>query len=834
MQIIKSKGNTQSFNPQKIWKRIKDQSKDLSGVKDDILFQKVIPAIHDGMTTTQIDEIIAHKSADMTIEHPDYALLGGRILMTRQSKLIGKEIKDVDLTYDFFAAITFLKKYSMKNEKEEPTELPSMMYERVANALYENGEDRDELYEMFSQKKGSLATPILTNAGSGKRNNFISCNLTMNIGDDSNNILDTLKNISLGSREGAGIGLCIDNLRSKDSLVSSFNGNAGGVVRYADMVQSHMRFFKQGTRSGSCALYLSVWHRDILDFLELRLPIGDESLRARDLFTAVTINDLFMKCLIEDRDWYLFCPNDVLKAGLRPLQDLWGEEFENEYQKAVDLGIGLKINPKRIWDAIIRSCVESGTPYVFYKDNANRNNRQSNLGVVKQSNLCVAGETLILTDKGYIRMDENEGNFVNAWNGEEFSEVQILCTGRNVYCMKVFFNDNKEIIVTGYHKFYIEGEELPIEAVDLEVGDKLQEFCLPDGTNNKLYVKDRELMYGRYDVYCVKEPKRGRVIYNGVETSNCAEIVQYSSPGNDTAQCTLASVCLKYNKTIEEIRNTTRILCKALNRVLDITGFPDKASKKAGNEQRAIAIGVSGLADFFAEKGIAFNSSKAREWNKQIFHAMMGSAKGTSRGLAVRYGNYPAWKGSDYEKEGVPMRNSLLIGLMPTASTSILLGANEMFEPFNSNIFVRNTGSGEFLVVNRYLVEKLESLGLWNQEMQKKIVGNEGSVQNIEEIPLEVREIFKTVWEIPMRDIIDMAADRQKFVDQSQSMNLYFKDAEYSKISGALKYAWEKGLKTGVYYTRTKSKLDKPKRLYDNELPQKPKDSPFECFGCES
>lgn len=327
MNIIKSNGKHQTFDPNKIWKRIVSHSRSLPGIKPEILFQVVIPTIKADMSTSQIDEIIAFKAADLVIEHPDYSILGGRILMTRQAKIIGKECEKVDLEYDLFAATTFFRTYSLKNEEGNPIELPSMMYSRVANFLGNTPQEKEQFEGLLKSRKVSLATPIIVNAGTSRKG-LISCALHTLVEDSTEGILKTLEDISQASREGSGIGLSVDSLRSSRSLVSSFKGAAGGIVRFADMAQSHMRFFKQGNRSGSCALYMSVWHRDIMEFLELRLPIGDEKQRARDLFTAVTINDNFMKALIEDKDWYLFCPSDLKKAGLKPFQDLWGDEYE--------------------------------------------------------------------------------------------------------------------------------------------------------------------------------------------------------------------------------------------------------------------------------------------------------------------------------------------------------------------------------------------------------------------------------------------------------------------------------------------------------------------------
>ena len=613
--------------PNKILTRIKGQSNGLN-IDCDALFQEVIPLITDNITTTEIDEIIAFKAADKVIQHPDYSLLGGRILLSRQSKLIGKELKPVDLTYDFFAATTFLTKYSKRDSNKIPSELPSCMYERVANHLHGDNELlKNKLIEELNSKRVNFATPIYTNAGIEKRGGMISCfvkdtkvvtdnglisisdikigdnvlthnnrfrrvnnvyknpllnrtvktvkihrtkditctdnhefmsyttedkrlnlepsfkpikwlrvgdyvkvgynyydliidkefiiqinndfyymindiqtttindeyvydlnvdddhsycvenvivhncNLTHLEGDSFQEIENTLTKISAASKEGSGIGLLIDPLRSKESIVESFQGNAGGVVRFADMVQSKMRFYKQGSRSGSCALYLSVWHKDIVDFLSLTLPVGDEQLRTRDLFTSVVINDLFMEKLEAGEDWYLFCPNDVKKAGLRPLYDLHGSEFNDEYNKAVELGIGKKINPKEIFDLIIKSQVESGRPYVMYKDNANKRNMQSNIGVIKFSNLCISEDSMI-----DIILDNEEHKV-------------------DIKTLNELFKVNKDILVKSYNieKDIIEYKQLLASAMTSKNAEVLE--IIDDKTNQKLICTPEHKIY---------------------------------------------------------------------------------------------------------------------------------------------------------------------------------------------------------------------------------------------------------------------------------------------------------------------------------------------------
>lgn len=717
MKIIKKDGTAQGFMPNKILTRIKKQAKGLK-VNADELFRDVIPSIEDGMTTTEIDQLIGFKAEDKKIIHPDYSLLGGKILLSRQAKLLGKKMEEVDKTYDFFAATTFLKKYS-KKVNGVPTELPSCMYKRVASNLAKDEDEYNLFYKELTAKRMNFASPIYTNCGVEGRGGNISCNLTHLREDSLEGIEDTLIKMAKASKEGAGIGLLVDPLRSKLTDVSSLGAKAAGVVRFADMVQGKMRFYKQGNRSGMCAMYLSLWHRDILDFLGLTLPIGDEKLRARDLFTAVIINDLFMKTLSKDGVWYLFCPEDLRKAELKPFQNLWGEEFEKEYQKAVELNLGTPVRAKDIWDNIIKSQGESGKPYVMFKDNANKRNMQRNIGVIKQSNLCI-------------------------------------------------------------------------------------------------------------------------------------EIFQASKP-EYTPQCTLGSINLAAHDDVDTIKTSVKAMVRALNRVIDVNKWSDDWSKNAGLDQRALAIGVAGLADFFAKKKISFESEAAKEWNHKIFEAMYKAAVEESNCMAVEENRvYPSWGDSPYSKgetyiEGwtplekgkpIKMLNSLLIGLMPTATSAIVLGVYESFEPVTSNLFTRRVGQGEFIIVNKYLVGELDELELWDDEMRNAIIKNEGSVLGIDRIPQDIQYRYKTVWEIPQKVLLDLAAIRNKYVDQSQSLNVYHKQAKYTKISSALFYAWKIGLKTGVYYTRTKDVRGQNTKLStglgEQEISQKPKDNQFECFGCSA
>lgn len=703
MHIIKSNGQKQQFSPNKLLNRIKTQSKGLN-IDEVKVFQECVSGIVEGMTSKEIDNLIAVSAANMIIDDYDYSFLASRIIISRHGKTIGVEPVDSDYLFDFLGITAFLHKYSMRDDNGNPIELPHMMYRRVAEHLFkEKGQKEvEKQYDFIRFHRISLATPQLMNFGTNERGSGISCNITTLIGDNTDDILETLNTISKSSRDGAGIGLHIHELRSKESLVSSFKGSAGGVVRFADMVQSHMRFFKQGNRSGSAALYLGIWHRDIEDFLELRLPTGDEKMRTRDLFTAVCIPDLFMEKLNNDEDdWYVFCPHEVKQAGFKALHDTWGDEFKELYNSLVSAGLGRKTSVKELWAMVTKSLVESGLPYVFYWDNANRKNMQSNISMLRGSNLCLE--------------------------------------------------------------------------------------------------------------------------YFGV-----------SNP-NYTSQCNLGLIPLHNieKDDFKEVKIRTRQLVRSLNRAIKVNVWSTEAAEKAALDQKTIGIGIAGLSDYLQKYNIPYVSDEAKEFNEKVMKTIYETALDESSKLVSEYGTYPSWKGSPYQEMGVEVANSLLVCLMPSASTSTLLGVTESFEAPHSNIFVRKVDAGEFTVVNKYLVRRLKDLGLWNNEIKNNIIANQGSIQNIDSIPQDLKETFKTIWEIKMKDYIDIAKIRQQFTDQGQSMNLYFPNPTTGKIGGALNHSWKCGLPSGSYYVKTRSALSAPIRLAV-DVSEKPKDSLFDCFGCSA
>jgi ribonucleoside-diphosphate reductase alpha chain len=643
---------------------------------------------------------------------------------------------------------------------------------RVSLWVTDNFEDAIEYYKSLSNQLISKATPIMINSGT-KVPQLASCVLHYNNSDSRQGLLDTLNDISTYSSDAAGIGLSMSNIRSKESRISTSGGHSGGLLKYLKIVNESLRFFnQQGRRPGSAAIYLEPWHKDIIDLLEIKKNTGAEELRARDLFTALWIPDNFMRSVKNNEDWYLLCPNDIIKAGIKPLQESFGDEYEENYNKAVSLGLGKKVKAQDIWSKIIESQIETGIPYLCSKDNANRKTNHQNIGVIKQSNLC-----------------------------------------------------------------------------------------------NEIYQ------------------------YTDEET---------------TAICTLSSIVLKNfiigNKfDFQLLFNEVRKVVRTLNKVIDINSYSTKKGLKGGLEQRSIAIGTQGLADVFYLLDLIFTEEEAKLLNKQIFETIYYGAIYESNDLCKKnkYKPYKFFKGSpmskrifqfdmwgltddnlsgywdwntlkdDVKQYGVC--NSLFTAQMPVASSAKITGSFEMTEPAHSALFNRRVVGGEIMIVNKYLITDFEKIGIWSEDLKNEIIMNEGSIKNInfnnyldpddKNYNKKVKRIehlipkYKTIWEISQKELINMAADRAPFIDQSQSMNIYMSSPTLSKITSSHFHSWEKGLKTLCYYVRTKaistgakhlaldtSKKEKikfnsevPKFEHVNEvLPLKPDSSEFECFGCSS
>jgi ribonucleoside-diphosphate reductase alpha subunit len=801
LKIRKRGGDEVSFNPQKIYNRVKRAARGLN-VNADEVFIKVITSVptEGVITTKELDKLVYEIAAAYTGSHHDYSRLASSVAISAYHKetdesfcntmhtlhvdgIINDKLMETiekygpenidsvinhenDYNFDYFAWKSLQEMYLLKTPEGRVIERPQHMYMRVALWVTKSFEQAVEYYQSLSNQLISPATPIMINAGT-RTPQLASCVLKYNHGDSREGLLQTFNDISTYSSDAAGIGLCMSNVRSKESRINSSGGFAGGLLKYLKIVNEGLRFFnQQGRRPGSAAIYIEPWHKDIIDLLDIKKNTGAEELRARDLFTSIWLPDNFMNAVKNNADWYLFCPNDIIKAGIKPLQETYGDEYETNYNKAVELGLGKKVKAQTIWNKIIESQVETGVPYLCSKDSANRKTNHQNIGVIKQSNLC-------------------------------------------------------------------------------------------------------------------------------------NEIYQYTDE-NTTAICTLSSMVLKNFIVKGEfdfklLYNEVRKVVRALNKVVDINSYSTEQGRKGGLEQRAIAIGTQGLADVFYLMDYIFTSEEARKLNKEIFETIYFAAITESMELCKsgEYKPYEFFKGSpmskgifqfdmwglDYEGLGRMwdwdslklevsnhgVCNSLFTAQMPVASSAKITGSFEMTEPAHSALFNRRVVGGEILIVNKYLINDFEKIGIWSEDLKNEIIMNEGSIQNInfnhyldvedKNYNKKVKRIehlipkYKTIWEISQRELIDMAADRAPFIDQSQSMNIYMSNPTLSKISSSHFHSWGKGLKTLCYYVRTKaistgakhlavdiSKVgqSKPTEKPTVNLTQKPSDSEFECFGCGS
>jgi len=803
LRIQKRDGDVVSFNPTKIQNRIKKASKNLN-VNSDQIFIKVITSVptEGVISTKQLDKLIYEIAASYTGSHHDYSRLASSVAISSYHKetnesfsetmksladlgIVNQELikmidsygdlnidevinHENDYNFDYFAWRSLFEMYLLKTPEGVTVERPQHMYMRVALWVTKSFDEAVEYYKSLSNQLISPATPIMINAGT-KIPQLASCVLHYNNDDSREGLLATMNDISTYSADAAGIGLCMSNIRSKESRLSTSGGFAGGLLKYLKIANESLRFFnQQGRRPGSAAIYLEPWHKDIFDLLDIKKNTGAEELRARDLFTALWIPDNFMRAVKEGGDWYLFCPNDIKKSGLKPLQECFGDEYESVYNQAVSLGIGKKVKATDVWTKVIESQIETGVPYLCSKDNANNKTNHQNIGVIKQSNLC--NEIYQFTDE----------------------KTTAICT--------------------------------------------LSSMVL------KNFVKD-----GEFDF---------QLLYQ-----------------------------------------ETRKVVRALNKVVDINNYSTAKGEKGGREQRAIAIGTQGLADVFYLMDYEFTSPEAKKLNKDIFETIYFAAITESNRLVIdgNYKPYDFFEGSpmsqgqfQFDMWGLTENdlsgrwpwevlksnvkqygicNSLFTAQMPVASSAKITGSYEMTEPAHSAIFNRRVVGGEIMIVNKYLITDFEKLGIWGEDLKNEIIYNEGSIQNInfnnyldpedKKYNQKVKRIehlikkYKTIWEISQRELIDMAADRGPFIDQSQSMNIYMGNPTLSKITSSHFHAWQKGLKTLCYYVRTKaistgakhlamdiSKMDKPKVTptlpHIEPITNKPTDSPFECFGCSS
>ncbi|MEO9849993.1 MAG: ribonucleoside-diphosphate reductase subunit alpha [Reichenbachiella sp.] len=781
MLVLKRDGRRESVKFDKVTARIEKLCYGLNTkfIEPVDIAKKVISGIYDGVTTVELDNLAAETAASLTTVHPDFAKLAARIAISNLHKTTSKSfsntmkrmytyidpktgenasllatdvygiikknaalldssiIYDRDFSYDYFGFKTLERSYLMKLDGQI-VERPQHMLMRVAIGIHkEDIEAAIETYNLLSEKWFTHATPTLFNAGTPKPQ-LSSCFLLTMKDDSIDGIYDTLKQTAKISQSAGGIGLSIHNVRATGSYIKGTNGVSNGIVPMLRNFDMTARYVDQGggKRKGSFAIYLEPWHADIFEFLDLKKNHGKEEMRARDLFYALWVPDLFMKRVKENGDWTLMCPNEC--PGLA---DAYGDEFEKLYERYEAEGKGRKtIKAQDLWFEVLESQIETGTPYMLFKDAANKKSNQKNLGTIKSSNLCT-------------------------------------------------------------------------------------------------------------------------------------EIMEYTSP-DEVAVCNLASIALPMYVTEDgmfdhqRLYDITYVITKNLNKVIDVNYYPVPEARNSNLKHRPIGIGVQGLADTFIKMKMAFDSKESRQLNSEIFETIYFASMTASKDLAKVDGAYETFKGSpvskgifqydmwnvtpserwdwtklkqDVKKHGV--RNSLLLAPMPTASTSQILGNNECFEPYTSNIYTRRVLSGEFIVVNKHLMKDLIAINLWDDSMKNRIMQANGSIQNIPEIPQNIKDLYKTVWEISQKAIIDMSADRGAYICQSQSLNIHLQEPNFGKMTSMHFYAWEKGLKTGMYYLRTKAAADAIKFTVSKEenknfIPANDKEgeanSQFECVGCGS
>jgi ribonucleotide reductase alpha subunit len=903
MRVIKRTGDIEDVSFDKVLTRLKLLSKDIPSVDVYDIAQKVCSRIFDKVKTCELDELAAHICSSLIAENPDYGVLASRIIISNHHKkttpsfsecismlfaarLVHQEIYDIvqankeklnsyidynrDYTFDYFGFKTLENSYLMRIDGQV-IERPQHMLMRVSLGIHKDDfKDALATYDYMSQKYFTHATPTLFNSGTNMPQ-LSSCFLCHMNDDSIDGIFQSLKECALISKCAGGIGIHTHNVRGKGSKINGTNGISDGILPMLRVFNNTARYCNQaGRRKGSIAVYLEPWHSDVFDFLDMKKPHGHEEERARDLFYALWIPDLFMERVKANSTWSLMCPH--MCPGL---SDVWGQEFVDLYTKYESENKYIKqVNAQDLWFKILESQIETGTPYLLYKDAANSKSNQKNLGTIKSSNLCVDPDTEILTDVGYFKIKDLKNQKVKVWNGEQFSETTVYQTGASIPLLEIHFDNGSVLKCTRHHKFYINDYFEPLEAKDLEVGMMLEEFRLPDDKTKKTVHVTAVYDKGYFnDTYCFNEPLRHRGVFNGIVTGNCTEIIEYTSP-DEIAVCNLASLCLPTfvkdgQFDFEELHHVTKVVTKNLNKVIDINYYPLDKARTSNLRHRPIGIGVQGLADTFIKLKYAFDSKEASVLNEMIFETIYHAALETSMEISKkrheirsakteckdylnlneyevpdghRYlGAYSTFEGSpasqgilqfdmwnsapitnrydwDSLKQNIiqwGLRNSLLLAPMPTASTSQIMGFNEAFEPFTSNIYKRKTLAGEFILVNKYLVKDLLDLGLWTKEIRDEIIANDGSVQTIKAIPDDIKAIYKIVWEIKQKTLIDMAADRGKYICQSQSMNLFIEDPDFKKLSSMHFYAWQKGLKTGIYYLRTKTKAKTQKFTLD-------------------
>ena len=1130
MQVIKRDGRKEQVSFDKVTKRLKNLCGGLKTVDPILVAQKVCAQIHDDVHTHQLDELSAEICSSMSTENPEFGTLASRIIISnnhkntspsfsetmyilyhnkdihgKHSPLIGEETYQVimknkeklnniidytrDYNFDYFAYKTLERSYLMRIKKKV-VERIQHMYMRVSVGIHSNNLSKAiESYHAMSQKYFTHATPTLYHSGTPRPQNS-SCFL-MGTADSVQGIYKTISDTAQISKWAGGIGIHVSNIRSKGTTIRGTNGISDGIIPMLKVYNETAKYINQsGRRKGSFSIYLEPHHPDVMAFLDLRKNHGNEDERARDLFLAMWISDLFMERVEKDAEWSLLDPDECPH-----LNDVYGDEYKELYERYEKEGRVIKtVKAREVWRKILDSQMETGTPYILYKDSINHKSNQKGYGIIRSSNLCVAPETKILTSNGYKTIKYLEDKEVEVWNGEQFSKTTVRKTGENQKLLNISLSNGMELKCTEYHKFYVQmsynkKDLKKIEAKDLKKGMKLIKYELPcikegteefkyaythgfwcgDGTyNNKykeiyqcpykardgkkycgyhldqntniklnsmdvnrcqgicneptkilaLYSEKKKLFdqldiisctmiedkMGRYncklptdmrekyevpmnsdyetklewfaglcdadatiarngtneslqlcnteldflknillmlqgigidskirinkkeghsmlpdenrqlkkyrtkavyrllitsnelqkmlklgfqtyrlkikennnlqrdakqfikieniepvkelsDTYCFTEPIRNMGMFNGILAGNCAEITLYSDE-KEYAVCNLSSIALpmfvegsnKFN--YEKLEDIVRIAITNLNRVVDYNFYPVPETEYSNKKHRPLGLGVQGLADVFFKMRAPFESERAREINRNIFETMYYSAVKTSCEIAKVEGPYVTFEGSpmskgqfqfdlwgvqpsdrydwealrkDVMKYGI--RNSTLMAMMPTASTAQILGNTEACEAITSNLYVRSTIAGNFVVINKYLVEDLMKLGLWNKQTKDVIIAANGSIQNIDGIPQELKDLYKTVYEIKQKAVIDLSADRAPFICQTQSMNLFFEEPSHSVLHSALMYGWKQGLKTGSYYIRSRPKVQAQQFTIDPDKKQEKVDT---------
>ena len=830
--VLKRSGKKEVISFDKILNRIKKLGKEAGNldVNYTSLSVKIIDRLYPNIPTSLIDELTAQQCASLSTTHPDYGVLASRVMISNHHKntennffkitkqlYTFKDVNDVnhpliskkyfavvrnnksliqgwfdysrDYLLDYFGFKTLERAYLMRINGKI-VERPQHMWMRVAIGIHDNDlKKAKETYDYMSQKYFTHATPTLFNAGT-PRSQLSSCYLIGMESDSITGIYNTLADCANISKWAGGIGMHIHNIRASGSHIRGTNGTSNGIVPMLRVFNSTARYCDQGggKRKGSFAIYMEPWHGDIESFLDMKKNHGDEEMRARDLFYAMWIPDLFMERVMANKDWTLMCPDHC--PGLC---NVYGDKFKALYEKYESEGKGIKtLKARKIWMKILDSQIETGTPYMFYKDQANKKTNQKNIGTIKSSNLC--GEVMEYSDSKETAVCNlasiGLAKFVKKPSPELFPKIEKI---------KIYSKTN-----CGWcrrTKTYLSKHNFEFEEINLDDDEKRKAFYKE--TNEKENLTEE-----------IKINSVPQIYINDKRIGGYIELLQKIKPSYD----------------FELLHKITKIVTHNLNKVIDINFYPTKKTEVSNKKHRPVGIGVQGLADTFAMMNLPFACDESKKLNKLIFETIYHAALEASVDIAIEDNPYSSFEGSpasngilQYDMWNVEptnrynwkqlknnikkygLRNSLLVAPMPTASTSQILGNNECFEPFTSNIYVRRTLAGEFIIVNKHLIKELIENYEWNEDIKNSIIKNGGSIQHLK-LPKHILEKYKTVWEISMKEIIDMSADRGAYICQSQSLNLWMKEPKYDKLTSMHMYAWKKGLKTGLYYLRTEAK----------------------------